>query len=68
MEHENDPDIDEPYVPPAGNVLGGEAGSQSSAVQPTAGDTVEGWWMFFLVDLPCLPRHRSVFVNRLENV
>ncbi|XP_043931575.1 UBX domain-containing protein 1 [Protopterus annectens] len=24
MEHENDPDIDEPYVPPAGNVLGSE--------------------------------------------
>lgn len=22
MEHENDPDIDEPYVPPAGNTLG----------------------------------------------
>ncbi|KAM4732473.1 UBX domain-containing protein 1 [Anableps anableps] len=36
MEHENDPDIDEPYVPPAGNVLGGEADSQL-----TAGDTAE---------------------------
>jgi len=22
MEHENDPDIDEPFVPPAGNTLG----------------------------------------------
>lgn len=41
MEHENDPDIDEPYVPPVGNVLGGEAGSQSSVDQPTAGDTGE---------------------------
>ncbi|MEQ2235778.1 UBX domain-containing protein 1, partial [Ilyodon furcidens] len=39
MEHENDPDIDEPYVPPAGNVLGGEADNQSSAEQPTAGET-----------------------------
>lgn len=28
MEHENDPDIDEPYVPPVGNVLGGEPQSQ----------------------------------------
>ncbi|XP_043982902.1 UBX domain-containing protein 1 [Gambusia affinis] len=35
MEHENDPDIDEPYVPPAGNVLGGEAD------QTTAGDSGE---------------------------
>ncbi|XP_038142507.1 UBX domain-containing protein 1 [Cyprinodon tularosa] len=35
MEHENDPDIDEPYVPPVGNVLGGEAECQ----EPTAGDT-----------------------------
>ncbi|MEQ2201592.1 hypothetical protein XENOCAPTIV_014761 [Xenoophorus captivus] len=41
MEHENDPDIDEPYVPPAGNVLGGEADSLSSAEQLTAGDTGE---------------------------
>lgn len=42
MEHENDPDIDEPYVPPMGNVLGGEAHSQSSTEQPTLADTAEG--------------------------
>ncbi|XP_022058949.1 UBX domain-containing protein 1 [Acanthochromis polyacanthus] len=42
MEHENDPDIDEPYVPPVGNVLGGEAHSQSSTEQPTLADTAEG--------------------------
>ncbi|GAA6225302.1 UBX domain-containing protein 1 [Lates japonicus] len=41
MEHENDPDIDEPYVPPVGNVLGGEAHSQSSTEQPTLADTAE---------------------------
>ncbi|XP_054595110.2 UBX domain-containing protein 1 isoform X1 [Nothobranchius furzeri] len=35
MEHENDPDIDEPYVPPAENVLGGTTDSQSSIEQPT---------------------------------
>uniref|UniRef100_A0A3P9PP24 UBX domain protein 1 n=1 Tax=Poecilia reticulata TaxID=8081 RepID=A0A3P9PP24_POERE len=35
MEHENDPDIDEPYVPPAENVLGGEAD------ETTAGDSGE---------------------------
>ncbi|XP_069036362.1 UBX domain-containing protein 1 [Lepisosteus oculatus] len=30
MEHENDPDIDEPYVPPAGNVLGSEGAEQGT--------------------------------------
>ncbi|XP_069027879.1 UBX domain-containing protein 1 [Embiotoca jacksoni] len=42
VEHENDPDIDEPYVPPVGMVLGGEAQSQSSTEQPTLADTAEG--------------------------
>ncbi|KAG7517262.1 UBX domain-containing protein 1 [Solea senegalensis] len=42
MEHENDPDIDEPYVPPVGNVLGGETKSESSPEQPTLADTIEG--------------------------
>lgn len=41
MEHENDPDIDEPYVPPVGNVLGGEV-SQSNTEQQTLADTAEG--------------------------
>lgn len=40
MEHENDPDIDEPYVPPVGNVLGTE--NQSTTEQPTLADTAEG--------------------------
>ncbi|XP_030621671.1 UBX domain-containing protein 1 [Chanos chanos] len=34
MEHENDPDIDEPYVPPTENVLGSAAGEQSPS-QPS---------------------------------
>uniref|UniRef100_UPI0037E72CA3 UBX domain-containing protein 1 n=1 Tax=Semicossyphus pulcher TaxID=241346 RepID=UPI0037E72CA3 len=42
MEHENDPDIDEPYVPPVGDVLGGAADSQSTTDQPTLADTAEG--------------------------
>lgn len=42
MEHENDPDIDEPYVLPVGNTLGGEADSQSITEQPTLADTAEG--------------------------
>ncbi|KAM9375691.1 UBX domain-containing protein 1 isoform 1-T2 [Pholidichthys leucotaenia] len=41
MEHENDPDIDEPYVAPVGNVLGEEAQSQASTEEPTLGDTAE---------------------------
>ncbi|CAL8264259.1 unnamed protein product [Lota lota] len=39
MEHEGDPDIDEPYVPPAGIPLGGPVGDQASPAQPTDGDT-----------------------------
>lgn len=42
MEHENDPDIDEPYVPPAENVLGGKVDSQSDTDQLTLADTAEG--------------------------
>lgn len=42
MEHENDPDIDEPYVPPVGNALGGVG---DGAEQPTPADTAEGWGM-----------------------
>ncbi|KAM6953280.1 LOW QUALITY PROTEIN: UBX domain-containing protein 1 [Aplochiton taeniatus] len=42
MEHENDPDIDEPYVAPVGNVLGGIDQSPSNPPQPTAADTAEG--------------------------
>ncbi|XP_062250016.1 UBX domain-containing protein 1 [Platichthys flesus] len=42
MEHENDPDIDEPYVPPVAKVLGGEAESQMSTEQSTPADATEG--------------------------
>ncbi|KAM7417550.1 hypothetical protein PAMA_017269 [Pampus argenteus] len=42
MEHENDPDIDEPYVEPVGNTLGGTAASQSSTEQAELADTAEG--------------------------
>lgn len=42
MEHEDDADIDEPYAPPAGNVLEGKVDSQSLTEQPTLGDTAEG--------------------------
>uniref|UniRef100_A0A8C6U4X3 UBX domain protein 1 n=1 Tax=Neogobius melanostomus TaxID=47308 RepID=A0A8C6U4X3_9GOBI len=39
MEHENDPDIDEPFVPPAENVLGGIVEEQSTS---EFADTGEG--------------------------
>ncbi|XP_074504761.1 UBX domain-containing protein 1 isoform X1 [Sebastes fasciatus] len=42
MEHENDPDIDSPFVPPVASVLGGEADSQSTTDQPSLADTAEG--------------------------
>ncbi|XP_041845319.1 UBX domain-containing protein 1 isoform X2 [Melanotaenia boesemani] len=42
MEHENDPDIDEPYVPPVGSVLGETADSQASSDLPTIEGTLEG--------------------------
>ncbi|MFT7814618.1 UBX domain-containing protein 1 [Arapaima gigas] len=35
MEHENDPDIDEPYVPPAGNVLGSTDSPQAQDQLPS---------------------------------
>ncbi|XP_036403970.1 UBX domain-containing protein 1 [Megalops cyprinoides] len=40
MEHENDPDIDEPYVPPAGNILG-SAETESSPTEPSLDPTTE---------------------------
>lgn len=44
MEHENDPDIDEPYVPPVGNVLGGPDSAPSPAppTTHTAEESSEG--------------------------
>lgn len=42
MEHENDPAIDEPYVPLAGNALEGKVDSQSPTEQLTLEDTTEG--------------------------
>ncbi|KAK2849033.1 hypothetical protein Q5P01_008867 [Channa striata] len=42
MEHENDPDIDEPYVPPVGNVLAEDADNQSSTEQLTLAEDIAG--------------------------
>lgn len=45
MEHENDPDIDEPYVPPVGNVLGAaDSPAQPSPTQPAAETGEGGKW------------------------
>lgn len=42
MEHEDDPDIDEPYVPPAENVVGGKGENKPAPEEPTLADTAEG--------------------------
>ncbi|XP_068596526.1 UBX domain-containing protein 1 [Brachionichthys hirsutus] len=41
MEHENDPDADEPCVPPEGNTLGEKDASQSPSEGPTLAETTE---------------------------
>lgn len=43
MEHEEeDPNADEPYVPPAENVLEGNDESKPAPEEPTLADTAEG--------------------------
>lgn len=42
MVHESDPDIDEPFVPPVGNVVGGAAVTQSPTDEPSIADPAEG--------------------------
>lgn len=42
MEHENDPDIDVPYVPPAENVLGGTEEEQSTSEIVDIGEEIAG--------------------------
>ncbi|XP_037531736.1 UBX domain-containing protein 1 [Nematolebias whitei] len=42
MEHENDPDIDEPYVPPVVNVLGEAEHGQSNTEQATTEENADG--------------------------
>lgn len=49
MEHEDDPDIDEPYVPPAENVLGGKSENKPAPEEPTLGDTAEGQRVVWLL-------------------
>uniref|UniRef100_A0A3P8Q3U4 UBX domain-containing protein n=1 Tax=Astatotilapia calliptera TaxID=8154 RepID=A0A3P8Q3U4_ASTCA len=71
MEHENDPDIDEPYVPPAGNILGGEAQSQPSTADSSEGiaggdigyiETEDG------VKRPMTEEEKNEQVKRLEEL
>lgn len=49
MEHEDDPDIDEPYVPPAENVLGGISENKPAPEEPTLADTAEGQRLVWLI-------------------
>lgn len=74
MEHENDPDVDEPYVPP---VLGGAAVSQPSPAQPTVADTAEGTEDIDMTDMvqeeggtrrPMTEEEKREQVKRLEEL
>lgn len=42
MEHENDPGIDDPFVPPAENVLGGTIEEQSTSTIADTGEEIAG--------------------------
>ncbi|AWP11992.1 putative UBX domain-containing protein 1 [Scophthalmus maximus] len=72
MEHENDPDIDEPYVPPVGNVLGGDTESQPSAEQSTQADTTEAGDIAYNEDdenaQPMTEEEKHEQVKRLEEL
>lgn len=68
MEHENDPDIDEPYVPPAGMVLGGD---QQSPTEPASSEAGEHG----IIDMqegdgkrPMTEEERQEQVKRLEEL
>lgn len=73
MEHENDPDIDEPYVPPAGNVLGGVTDEQSAEqTQPNPESTEDGDGDGMIQDgdsrRPMTDEERKEQVKRLEEL
>ncbi|KAG7230407.1 hypothetical protein INR49_024513 [Caranx melampygus] len=73
MEHENDPDIDEPYVPPVGNIVGEGADSQSNAEEPTLANTAEGGDIIYDEDNPNARRpmteeEKREQVKRLEEL
>ncbi len=62
MEHENDPDIDEPYVPPAGNTL---------APQKTEPVSYRNFWMYvllMLLTLNFMETLLSLFRHPTQNV
>lgn len=72
MEHENDPDIDEPYVPPVGNVLEGASDNEPSA-QMTLGDTAEDGDIGFIttqegIKRPMTEEEKRDQVKRLEEL
>uniref|UniRef100_A0A8C5DGS9 UBX domain-containing protein n=1 Tax=Gouania willdenowi TaxID=441366 RepID=A0A8C5DGS9_GOUWI len=71
MEHENDPDIDEPYVPSEGNVVGGGGGdaeSQPSTEQPTAQDMDEAGQQSDFIETEDGSRRPMTEEEKLEQV
>uniref|UniRef100_A0A8C1U6V0 UBX domain protein 1 n=1 Tax=Cyprinus carpio TaxID=7962 RepID=A0A8C1U6V0_CYPCA len=66
MEHENDPDINEPYVPPAGNTLGTtEVQSQSPTETPESTEVAE---QMGDAKSPMTEEERMEQVKRLEEL
>ncbi|KAK2838567.1 hypothetical protein Q7C36_013381 [Tachysurus vachellii] len=68
MEHENDPDIDEPYVPPTGNVLG--SSEQESLSQPASEPTESAEETFETEDgkRPMTEEEKKEQIKRLEEL
>lgn len=50
MEHEDDPDIDEPNLPPAENVQAGKDENKPTPEEPTLADTAEGQGEVWLLE------------------
>ncbi|KAK9963296.1 hypothetical protein ABG768_006494 [Culter alburnus] len=66
MEHENDPDIDEPYVPPAGNTLGS---TEEQIQSPTeTSESIEGVEQEGDAKHPMTEEEKREQVKRLEEL
>ncbi|GAA6064868.1 UBX domain-containing protein 1 isoform X1 [Tachysurus ichikawai] len=66
MEHENDPDIDEPYVPPTGNVLG--SSEQESLSQPEPTESAEETFEMEDGKRPMTEEEKKEQIKRLEEL
>ncbi|XP_051777070.1 UBX domain-containing protein 1 isoform X1 [Erpetoichthys calabaricus] len=68
MEHENDPDIDEPYVPPPENVLGSESSPLPDSMDPIEGSIAEEGEGTVQPKRPLTEEEKREQVKRLEEL